>query len=42
MLVVKRGNDVNVVPAPGFVFETNDVIVLVGTVKSIDEISNTE
>jgi trk system potassium uptake protein TrkA len=38
LLVVKRGNDVNVVPPPGFVLEANDQIVIIGSNKAIDNI----
>lgn len=38
-LVVKRGNDVNVVPPSGFVLEASDIVVIVGTHKAIEEIS---
>jgi trk system potassium uptake protein TrkA len=41
-LVIKRGNDVNVVPPSGFVLERGDVIVVVGTHKSIEQISALE
>jgi trk system potassium uptake protein TrkA len=41
-LVIKRGDDVNVVPPSGFVLERGDVIVVVGTHKSIEQISALE
>lgn len=41
-LVVKRGNDVNVVPPAGFVLEANDIVVIVGTHKAIEDISALE
>jgi trk system potassium uptake protein len=41
-LVVKRGNDVNVVPPSGFVLESSDIVVIVGTHKAIEEISALE
>jgi trk system potassium uptake protein TrkA len=41
-LVVRRGNDVNVVPPAGFVLDPGDVIVIVGTHASIERISALE
>jgi K+/H+ antiporter YhaU regulatory subunit KhtT len=42
ILVVKRGASVTVVPPSGFVFEKNDVIVVFGPNKMIDEIYENE
>lgn len=42
ILVVKRGTDLNVVPQSGFVLERADVVVLVGSHQSIEDISALE
>jgi trk system potassium uptake protein len=41
-LVIKRDNDVNVVPPPGFVLEASDIMVIVGTHQTIEQISALE